>query len=127
MGTHASTRVQVGSEVVVNMYRHYDGYTSAHGVELAQFLKDIRLVNGLGADKSTVANGMDDLAAQIIAHFKKESGGFYLSSIGNTEEYDYLVYERDGNIRIKSSSRYDADANFDGTPTEFLEFAGVSA
>ena len=38
---------------------------------------------------------MDCLAAQLIAHFKKEAGGFYLYSAGTRdcgEEYIYTIY-----------------------------------
>lgn len=127
MGTHASTRVKVGSTVVVSMYRHYDGYGDGHGQELAKFLLNKHLVNGLSGETDDLANGMDDLAAQIVSHFKKESGGFYLSPIDNTEEYDYLVYEKNNEIRIKMTCEYDEKQNFDGTPRQLLEFVGVKA
>lgn len=127
MGTHASTKVMVNGKVVVNLYRQFDGYAEGHGRELAEFLKDIRLVNGISADnKDKVANGMDDLAAQIVAHFKAQSpvGNFYLSDLDNTEEYDYTVYEKDGQIRIAGRWTIfldtDVVVNLDETPSKFL-------
>lgn len=125
MGTHASTRVvktYMGdtSVTLVNMYRQYDGYPDGHGVELAKFLNHKLLVNGLPSreDRLDLANGLDDLAAQIVVHFKKEPGDFYLSGYENKEEYDYEVYEKDNEIRIKATG---PDLKFDGTPDEFLQ------
>lgn len=118
MGTHATTKVEVQGKTVVNMYRHYDGYYEAHGRELAEFLQDITLVNGLGADKAKVANGMDDLAALIVVHFKKGPGDFYLTGLDRDEEYDYTIYEKSDKIRMKV--RYNGKAMYDGTPAEFL-------
>ena len=31
----------------VNMYRHLDGYPEGHGLELAEFLKDVEIVRGV--------------------------------------------------------------------------------
>lgn len=127
MGTHATTKVEVRGKTVVNMYRHYDGYFDGHGAELANFLNGIRLVNGIpvGSDRTTMANGMDDLAALMVAHFKKEAGDFYLAQLDNDEEYDYTVYEKDGKVRMKC--RYDGKVVFDGTPSEFLVWEASDA
>ena len=35
----------------VNMYRHLDGYPEGHGLDLAEFLKDIEIVNGVPLNK----------------------------------------------------------------------------
>lgn len=88
---------------LVCMYRQFDGYREGHGLELAEFLKPIQLINGIpvGATPGNGvrwANGMGCLAAQMIAHFKKDVGGFYLNTpdpIANAEgwqEYEYHVY-----------------------------------
>mgnify|MGYP003346905797 CR=1 FL=1 len=124
MGTHSSTKVQTTDGIVVNMYRHYDGYYEGHGAELANFLNGIRLVNGIpfGGENIKIANGMDDLAAQIVAHFKitENVGGFYLVGLDRDEEYNYTIYEDNGTIRMKCV--YDGKVRFDGTPTEFLDW-----
>jgi hypothetical protein len=101
MGTRALTVVQENDKDVIVMYRQYDGYPDGHGQELADFLKGITLGNGISGDKAmgTFANGMGCLAAQIVAHFKTEAGGFYLYP-GETrdcgEEYTYIVTARTG-------------------------------
>ena len=64
----------------VNMYRPLDGYPAGHGLDLAEFLKDIKLVNGIPLDKESgnQANGSGCLAAQMVKHFKEEIGYIYL-------------------------------------------------
>lgn len=103
MGTRSLTYVYNGkkSEIgkpMVCMYRQFDGYPSGHGQELADFLHVGRLVNGLsGMGKELQFNGMGCLAAQMVAHFKKDSGGIYLYApeLGQDcwQEYEYHVWE----------------------------------
>jgi len=82
---------------MVTIYKHWDGYPEAPGLgaTLAEFLANIRLVNGLPlGDKSSLANGMDCLAAQIVAFLKEEAGDVYLQATGTRdmgEEYVYHV------------------------------------
>ena len=113
MGTRCLTVFQDtdGSEIVV-MYRQFDGYPSGHGSELAMFLKSKVLVNGFSpSDKRDIANGMGDLAAQCIMHFKSDKdariGGIYLYAAGTrdvSEEYIYTVYAngQDAAIRVEA-------------------------
>lgn len=101
MGTRALTIIRqlcenskVLEEICV-LYRQHDGYPSTHGQELGQFLKDMVIVNGIKPhDPRKTANGMDCLAAQIVANFKKRVGDFYLMSAGTRgvgEEYVYFI------------------------------------
>jgi len=59
--------------VEVQIYKHYDTYPEGLGLDLAKFLGDFRVVNGLGKDEDKVANGMGCLAAQLIANLKTHS------------------------------------------------------
>ena len=83
---------------VINLYRQYDGYLCGAGLDIAEFLKDFRIVNGLRADdKTRVANGPSCLAAQLVAHFKTEPGNYYLEQFKNEigyygEEFIYNIY-----------------------------------
>ena len=81
------------------------GYPTGHGAELKSFLVGMRIVNGLRlGDQIRMANGMDCLAAQLIAHFKTEPGGFYLYPAGRRdcgEEYIYTVYTNAGKLMIR--------------------------
>lgn len=96
MGTRSLTIVKDGSDSVVTMYRQMDGYPSGHGQELADFLKPIRIVNGIPCNESDrpIANGMGCLAAQIVAHFKEGVGSIYLMK-GKNHGEDY-IYEVTG-------------------------------
>jgi hypothetical protein len=102
MGTRSVTRVFDGSygdtnaPVVLSMYRLHDGYPEkdGHGGDLANFLEDIRVVNGLSlSETGKVANGMGCLAAQMVKHFKNGPGGIYLTTSDDVQEFNYDVYE----------------------------------
>ena len=83
---------------VINLYRQYDGYLCGAGLDIAEFLKDFRIVNGLRVgDKTRVANGAECLAAQLVAHFKTRPGDYYLQKFNNkighfNEEFIYNIY-----------------------------------
>ncbi len=123
MGTRSLTYVYGGdreTKPLVCMYRQYDGYPSGHGQELIDFLKSIKLVNGLGLDeKRKVANGMGCLAAQLIANFKHTVGGFYIHAVTDTDccqEYEYHVYEN--KVVVKNPG----EVIFSGTWQDFKDF-----
>ena len=140
MGTRALTFVYDGDKPIVNLYRQYDGYPTGHGAELAAFLEDFRIVNGIGRETTRVANGMGCLAAQIVAHFKDSVGGFYIYSVDSVEcgqDYEYHVYTKDRELRVRITDRgcnmfglTTSDTNdsiFDGTVAEFAEFCSEKA
>ena len=80
-------------KVIVQIYKHYDGYPKGHPLEIAKYLKDFKIVNGLGAHDIRVANGLGCLAAQYVAAFKMEAGDIYIESL-DTKHFDieYIVY-----------------------------------
>lgn len=129
MGTRSLTFVYedgVGSEPIINMYRQFDGYISGHGVQLSKFLMSGRFVNGIPVgDNSVMFNGMEDLACQLVANFKKGNGGFYLypvSSLDCGQEYEYHVY-RDRVIVKEVNFRLELFVDiFDGSFQQFWEF-----
>jgi len=102
------------------MYRQYDGYLSGHGQELANFLNELTLGNGIPkfGDLYTYANGMGDLAAQMIVWFKKTPGGFYIHPIDFDQncwqDYEYHVYEN--KVVVKNPG----EVIFSGSWNEFL-------
>ena len=84
----------------INMYRQYDGYPQGHGLELAEFLSDFTIVNGLGADsyRGKIANGSSCLAAQLVQHFKDGPGNVYLETLDDGdywEEYIYTLFPKE--------------------------------
>ena len=132
MGTRSLTFVyekygQV-QKPVINMYRQFDGYPTGHGAELAEFLNGGRLVNGLdGIGKGLQFNGMACLAAQMVSHFKKESGGFYLHPTDVTDcgqDYEYHVFLKKDELYIEV---YNCGCNFFGVSGDSrdLEFKGT--
>lgn len=89
---------------LVGIYKHWDGYPSALGMELAQILGGKKIVNGYGLDTTmkTHANGMSCLAAQIVAGLKTEIGDVYITRLKEDgslpdkgQEYVYHIYEDD--------------------------------
>ena len=96
MGTRCLTFVtNDGALPIICMYRQMDGYPKGHGSDLAKFLAPIKMVNGLGFDNETVANGAGCLAAQIVAHFKDGPGGIYLNRpnkhMDSWQDYEYWI------------------------------------
>ena len=81
-------------QVEVQVYKHYDGYPSGHPVELAEFLKEFKIVNGLPyGDDSKMANGLGCLAAQYIAAFKMKAGDIYVESPDTERDWiEYITY-----------------------------------
>ena len=120
MGTRSLTFVYDENRPVINMYRQFDGYPSGHGQELAEFLLSGKMVNGIPVGSNEVFfNGMGDLAAQLVANFKKGSGGFYLYPMDCTDcwqEYEYHVYE--DKVVVKDPT----EVIFEGTWEEFHGF-----
>jgi len=125
-------------EAIINMYRQYDGYPSGHGDELARFLAQFELVDGIpvGVEhEKKYANGMACLAAQLVADFKTEAGGIYLYPVSAKEcgqDYEYHIYSKDRKFRISVTDRGcnmfgltmsdKNDVLFDGDLSEFVEF-----
>lgn len=136
MGTRALTFVyDEWNKPLVNLYRQYDGYPTGHGAELAEFLDGFKIVNGIGAEKTRIANGMGCLAAQVVAHFKDSVGGFYIHSVDATEcgqDYEYHVYQKDKELRVAVTDRgcnffgltmsETKETLFDGPVADFVRF-----
>jgi hypothetical protein len=120
MGTRSLTYVYDGETPIMCMYRQYDGYLSGHGQELANFLNELTLGNSIpdSGDLYTYANGMGDLAAQMIVWFKKTPGGFYIHPIDFNQEccqeYEYHVYENE--VIVKNPT----EVIFSGSWNKFL-------
>lgn len=147
MGTRSLTFVYSESkrgeraEPIMNMYRQFDGYPSGHGAELAEFLSGGKIVNGLRLGREgKFFNGMGDLAAQLVANFKKESGGFYLYPVTAKDcgqDYEYHIYNIDGELKIEvyycgcnmfgiSGDPEDVKFVFNGSLPEFVDFCNVT-
>ena len=80
-------------KIEVQGYKHYDGYPKGHPLDLAKWLINKKIVNGLGTNNYNLANGLNCLATQYIAAFKQEPGDLYVEN-PNTERNDieYTTY-----------------------------------
>ena len=125
MGTRSLTRIKDGKKELTVMYRQFDGYLDGHGKELAEWLADANIVNGIRMDENrTVFNGMGCFAASMFKHFKEEAGGIYCYPAGAKdcwEEYNYIISESPkGQIKIKVTTDKLKDILFEGTANELL-------
>jgi hypothetical protein len=122
MGTRSLTYVYEGETPIMCMYRQFDGYPTGHGQELANFLNELSVGNGISGkpDLFSFANGMGDLAAQMIVWFKKTPGGFYIHPVDLNQDcwqdYEYHVYEK--HVVVKSPN----EVIFDGYWSDFLSW-----
>jgi hypothetical protein len=120
MGTRSLTYVYEGETPIICMYRQYDGYPEGHGQELANFLNELAIGEGISGSPElfTYANGMGCLAAQMIVNFKKSPGGFYIHPVDLNQdcwqEYEYHVYEK--HVVVKNPT----EVIFDGYWSDFL-------
>lgn len=139
MGTHSLTIVydvweDCTPQILMSMYRQFDGYVSGHGMELYEFLKDMHIVNGLGSNQpEKIANGAGCLAAQIVAHFKDGPGGFYITTNDDDTDIDYVyriyVYEPawiENFGKIKLIIEHFGTQIFNGSLEEFLEWSLIT-
>ena len=82
---------EIPKDIMVSFYHHWDGYPEGLGVQLASYLDDMKIVNGLGTNQVNVANGLGCLAAQIIAELKDGPGN--VSIIGPKDKYSWIDYK----------------------------------
>jgi hypothetical protein len=137
MGTRSETIIYDGNHVVAQVYRQHDGYLSGHGLDLAK-LCDKTIVNGIGRETNKIANGMGDLAAQVILGLKKDHkvGGIYMTAptgdVGDWTEYVYVVRHNEADkqptieVYTNASGAYpfnrqsESEMIFRGSPKELI-------
>lgn len=95
----------------------FDGYISGVGYQLARFLKDKKLINGISNQtiEQGFANGMGCLAAQYLHDIKTNIGSVYCVPGDSKEFYNYDVVLVNGNLIIEVS-------DFKGTAEQLLNF-----
>jgi len=106
MSTRALVRfVNKEGKNVATIYKHFDGYPEGFGLDLANFLSDMVIVEGIDlVHKGHVANGMECLAAQVVAFFKQGVGDVYLYPSDTLESdtdanYVYVIKDKgDGDV-----------------------------
>ena len=93
MGTRSKTTVfDESGKPLVSLYRQFDGHFESMGQELADFLNEMAVVNGIGSGTPVkAANGMGCLAAQLVKYFKEDIGNVYLTHHDNFQEVNYDI------------------------------------
>ena len=112
-------------QVEVQVYKHWDGYPSGHPTDLAKWLVNKKIVNGLGMSNTNLANGLGCLAAQYIAAFKMEPGDLYVESPdtkrGDIEYITYVWGDEGKGIWMSIFDVYTDECIFVGKPQELID------
>jgi len=116
-------------KIEIQIYKHFDGYPSGHPTDLAKFLREFSIVNGLGMDTDRVANGLGCLAAQYVAAFKHDAGDIYIENTDTIHsDIEYITYiwgteSKDIWMSIFSESWNNEDSKciFVGKPQELID------
>ena len=91
MSTSCVVRFIEDEDVICAFYKHCDGGSFERTLD--DFLEEFKLVEGLPLHyERRIANGMGDLAAQVIAHFKVGPGEIYMCNPKNEGDFTYEVY-----------------------------------
>ena len=96
MGTRCLMRVFDGDEKLCAIYRHFDGYPEGHGRELADWIAQLRLVNGYSSAstlrRNVMVNGAGRMAALICSRFEENDVSIMPVDIVDCgQEYEYWV------------------------------------
>ena len=152
MGTRAVTHFQESrhTDPFMTLWRKYDGNPEHHGLDMVRFMQGKKLRDGYNplANQMHDFNGMGDLAAQMVAHFKTHNhplvdvngamlpdmrreprytepriGGFEIIAPGTLPTdnipYSYNIYPEDGEIFIRVLNLYENELMYDGPITEY--------
>lgn len=135
MGTRSTMKfIRKGNNKLtplVSIYRQYDGYIDGVGYELAKWLLNKEITNGISSDDdlTKIANGFGCLIAQYIRDFKTEPGNLYITDMDDREEYNYEVifdddkyFDGEYNVDDLITIKVDSYPNFEGKPSELLSF-----
>ena len=112
-------------KIEVQVYKHYDGYPGGHPVDLAKFLNNFKILNGIPyPEPDKVANGLGCLAAQYVAAFKMAAGDIYVEN-PDTErswiEYITYVWGDDGKGIWMSIFNDEDECIFVGKPQQLID------
>lgn len=120
MGTRSTVKFydHNDEDPILSVYQQWDGYIEGVGHDLANWLKDKKVINGYSVQtmEEGFANGAGCLAAQYVSAHKKGIGGFYLTHADNEQEYNYRVRVLGDKIVVE------VDDIFKGTAEELLSF-----
>ena len=112
-------------KAMVSIYHHYDGYPEWLGVKIANYLKNKKIVNGIGSkdNENYIFNGLGCMAASLIVELKDGPGNVYIEDPERKHgwiDYEYYVWG-DDHKDIWISIFSDGDCIFVGQPQQLLE------
>jgi hypothetical protein len=113
---------QKNEKPFVAVYTQFDGYVSGFGVEISNFLKNMKVVNGytLQEEEGGFANGMGCLAAQFVCEVKNGIGNVYIvKSDTGTDNVDYVYHVYNNRVVVENLGYI----LFEGTWQEYNTFA----
>ncbi len=92
MGTRSTTRIYEDGQLLLALYKQYDGYPDGWGLELKNFLYNGVFVNGFQRNDEVVQfNGVGDFVLQLVKSFKEGTGDLYATTEANRQEYNYVI------------------------------------
>ena len=112
-------------KIEVQVYKHYDGYPSGHPTDLANWLINKKIVNGISMDPRDEANGLGCLAARYIAAFKMGAGDIHVENPdtrhGDIEYITYVWGDYGKGIWMSIFENYEDKCIFVGKPQELID------
>lgn len=107
MGTRGNIVIIEHDIELVRIYRQYDSYPSALGLELQEILGNSSIINGFSPrETQNLHNGMGCLAATLIKNLKDGIGNIYINPVHKNREniaedcidYTYVLKNIKGRI-----------------------------
>lgn len=130
MGTRSTTTIHEMKSLdeeekpVCRFYRHWDGYLSGHGQDLADWLKDKVLVNGWSSNSTYKKNEIHFNRAGQMAPYLMIALNCDAETMMEFygQEYNYDIYYRDGKFLISvDGSKPILCSEFNGKEIEDFE------
>ena len=129
MGTRSITHIHemksldVDERIVCSFFRSFDGYPTAHGKDLSEWLKIKGLKNGIGADfiEGVHFNRAGSMAVKLCNHIHDEAGCEIIQT-GETNaciDFEYHIYfDTEFKVKViscgkeitKTAEEFDSDA-----------------
>ena len=106
MGTHALIKIKDSeNNLITRIFVQWDGYPNGVGKQIQDAVGHLTVVNGWN-DADTQANGMECLAATLVAAMKNCTGNVYIvgSSTKWYSDYDYVLTEKEGVVQVSCKS-----------------------
>jgi len=107
---HEMKSLSEEERIVCTFFRHCDGYPDGMGKDLAGYLEDKNLVNGIGMDyvKGRDFNRAGTISIPLMSYIQELSGAEVMptGSNGGDEDYIYDIFYREGGFVIKTTCKY---------------------